>query len=106
MKKLLKIQKFKIIFLSIFLLTTFAKAEIVNKVQILGNKRVSTETIMIYGEVTLNKNYNENDLNNILSNLYSTNFFKNIELTINRLPKFSSYAVKTLLKVKPTRSFI
>ena len=50
----------------------------VNDLVISGNKRVSDETIKIYGEVELNKNFNESDLNKVLSNLNSTNFFQNL----------------------------
>ena len=37
---------------------------------------MSIETIKIYGNLELNKNYKENDLNIILQNLYKTNFLK------------------------------
>ena len=43
-----------ILLLSIFL-SSFLKAEVINKVQISGNKRVSDETIKIYGNINLKK---------------------------------------------------
>ena len=74
----------KIFTLLFFLLYIFAaKAEIVENIVIEGNKRISDETIKIYGEVELNKNFTESDLNKVLSNLNSTNFFKNIEINLN-----------------------
>jgi outer membrane protein insertion porin family len=75
----------KIIKINIFLifLTTFVFAEIINKVQISGNKRISNETIFVYGNIELNKNYTSIELNSILKNLYSTNFFKNIDMSID-----------------------
>ena len=67
-----------------FLLYIFAvKAEVVENIVIEGNKRISDETIKIYGEVELNKNFTESDLNKVLGNLNSTNFFKNIEINFN-----------------------
>ena len=67
-----------------FLLYIFAvKAEVVENIVIEGNKRISDETIKIYGEVELNKNFTESDLNKVLSNLNSTNFFQNIEINLN-----------------------
>jgi len=62
----------------IFILLNFSavKAEVVEKIVIEGNKRISEETIKIYGEVELNKNFTESDLNKVLSNLNSTNFFQ------------------------------
>ena len=51
----LKLDKlFFIILFSVFLFTTL-KAEIVNKINITGNQRVSDETVKIYGEIDINK---------------------------------------------------
>ena len=50
-------------------------AEIVNKVLVNNNDRISDETIITYGEIEIGKNYNENDLNEILKNLYRNKFF-------------------------------
>ena len=74
-------------FFTIILLTLFftnSYAEIVKKIIVTGNKRVSEETIRVYGEIEINKNYKENDLNNILNNLYSTEFFEDINLNITQ----------------------
>ena len=74
----------KIIKINVFLifLNTFVFAEIINKVQITGNKRISNETIFVYGNIELNKDYTSIELNSILKNLYSTNFFKDIDISI------------------------
>ena len=69
-----------------------SRAEVVEKIVIEGNKRISDETIKIYGEVELNKNFTESDLNKVLSNLNSTNFFQNIEINLNN--KILKIAVK------------
>ncbi len=57
-------------------------SEIIKNIQITGNKRVSEETVKIYGDINLNQDYSESDLNKILTNLYSTNFFKNITIDL------------------------
>ena len=69
----------RLIYFFIFIIFFSSKlfAENVSKIEISGNKRVSDETIIIYGDIKLNKDYQENDLNVILKNLYSTNFFEN-----------------------------
>ena len=54
----------------------------VNKVVIKGNKRVSEETIKVYGEIKTNKDYSESDINEVLNNLYSTNFFEDVRLEL------------------------
>ncbi len=74
----------KFIILSFFLLYfSSLRAEIVENIVIEGNRRISDETIKIYGEVELNKNFTESDINKVLSNLNSTNFFQNIEINLN-----------------------
>ena len=71
----------------IFLLTIFyhglLQAEIVKKIEISGNKRVSNETIKAYGGIDINKDYLEQDLNKILTNLYSTNFFEDVKIKLS-----------------------
>ena len=61
----------------LFLLLSFspASAEVFSKIEINGNKRVSDETIIIYGEIQKKGNYTDQDLNKILNNLYSTELF-------------------------------
>ena len=56
-------------------------AEILKKIEIIGNDRVSEETIKIYGNINLNKEYNDNDLNEILRSLFKTNFFEDVKVT-------------------------
>ena len=69
--------------LFIILLSSFANAEIVERVDITGNKRVSNETIKIYGNINLNQDYKDKKLNEILNSLYSTNFFEDIKIQID-----------------------
>ena len=72
---------FVFIYFSFFF--SFLNAEIVRKIEISGNSRISDETVKVYGELKgLNSNYSRNDLDNILKNLYSTNFFENVNLEI------------------------
>ena len=65
-----------------FFLTFGANSEIVKNINIQGNQRISDETIKVYGEIELNKEFDEEKINNILKNLYSTDFFENIEVSI------------------------
>ena len=54
------------ILISSFLIFFISNAEIVKDIKIDGNKRVSSETVKIYGKIELNKDYKEKDLNQIL----------------------------------------
>ena len=82
--------KFKIIYLFLLLLILFSfdsKAEIINKFNVSGNERISSETIIMFSDIKIDQNLNENDLNEILKRLYDTNFFElvSVELKNNIL---------------------
>ena len=72
----------KINFLLLFL-SSLLFAEIITDIEIKGNKRISKESIIVFSEVVFNKKYKDEDLNIILKNIYETNFFSKIDLTIN-----------------------
>ena len=76
----------KKLYITIFLFLFFmlnVSAEIVKKIEVNGNKRVSAETIKIYGKIKLNENYAEKDINEVLQNLNSTNFFQDININLS-----------------------
>ena len=74
------------IFLSLliffFVVTSPIKAEIINKISIDGNERISSETIQMFSGVSLNDDLFDNDLNEILKKLYNTNFFENVSVKV------------------------
>ncbi len=71
---------FKKIFFAVILfsLTICIKsyAEVVNKVVVKGNERITLETIVIFGDIKLGKNYESSDTNLLIKKLYETNFFQ------------------------------
>tara|TARA_Y100001970_G_C14241719_1_gene865320 strand:- start:1012 stop:3246 length:2235 start_codon:yes stop_codon:yes gene_type:complete len=72
-------------FLSILLVIIFFKsvnAEVINDVKLKNNKRVSKESIIAFGKIKFGKDYSETEINQILIDLYDTNFFSNIKLEI------------------------
>jgi outer membrane protein insertion porin family len=60
---------------------TFSLSEIIRDVVVEGNNRISKQTIITYGNIKLNTNYDNEKINDVLKNLYSTNFFENISIT-------------------------
>ena len=64
-------------------LTLKSSAEIVKKIEIIGNKRITDETVLIYGNIKKDVDYSENDLNNIIKNLYETEFFNDIDINLS-----------------------
>ncbi|MDB3873135.1 outer membrane protein assembly factor BamA [Pelagibacteraceae bacterium] len=57
-------------------------AEVVRKIDISGNDRISDITIIDIIDFNKSKNYSINDLNNFQKKLFETNFFSNIELKL------------------------
>ena len=75
--------KIKILFLFLFILiNSNSRAEIVNKIVVEGNNRISTETIIMFSGAKVNKDLNDNDLNQILKKLYETNFFELVSVKV------------------------
>ena len=79
------IYKFKLILISfcIFILSVDnLKAETVNKIIVEGNDRVSSETIIMFSGVSVNDDLSENNLNQVLKQLYGSNFFELVSVKI------------------------
>ena len=74
--KILNIKIFVILFYFLFINSLFA--EVLKKIEVNGNKRISSETIKVYGDLQLNKDYQNKDINDVIKKLYDTNFFSNI----------------------------
>ena len=70
------------IFINIIYINFSAKSEIIKKIDVTGNERISTETIILFSEINTNENINEKKINDILKSLYETNFFKDVEIVL------------------------
>ena len=74
---------FKIICLILFLVSSVANAEILKKIEIIGNERIPKNTILMFSDITVGDKIENIDINNILKKLYDTNFFSNISISLN-----------------------
>ena len=63
------------------LITLPVNSEILKKIEVEGNQRVSSETIKIFTQTKINTDLDSNNLNEIIKNLYSTNFFKDVSIS-------------------------
>ena len=71
----------KFLLINTFIILSFcikSYAEIVKKVEIQGNQRITKETIIIYGDIKIGSNYETSDVNLLIKKLYDTKFFSNI----------------------------
>ena len=76
MKKII----FQLLIICIFF--TPVNAEIINNIKLENNIRVSKESVIAFGNIELGKNYSETEINQILVDLYNTNFFSDIKLRV------------------------
>jgi len=72
---------FTFIFLNIII--NYAFSEIVKKIEIKGNERISNETILMFSSILENDDLNKKDINDLLIRLYETNFFEDVSLNLN-----------------------
>ena len=86
MKKLITI-------IYLLFLNNFLSAEIIKKIEISGNERVSEETVKVYGDISINQNVDNLKINEIIKNLYSTNFFEDINVTVSNNTLFNHSGV-------------
>ena len=74
--------KYILLLLTISLISTnIVKSEIINDIEIVGNKRISYETILMFSKFSPGENLTEDSVNTILIDLYKTNFFENVSIT-------------------------
>ena len=74
---------FFIFIILFFIIGTKSYTEEVSKVKIEGNKRISAETIVVFGDIQIGKDYQKEDINNLIKKLYETTFFSNISVNLN-----------------------
>ena len=69
--------KNKIFFLIIvfFSISSAAFSEIINNIKVEGNKRVSDKSIEMFSNINIGDDVDQDELNQILKNVYDSNFF-------------------------------
>ena len=80
-----KIKTFLLSFLLNFLIfSSFSFSEIIKKIEITGNNRISDETILMFSKVDTGQSVKNNKINKILKDLYNSNFFNNVSVKIEK----------------------
>ena len=114
------------IIVSLLTFCSFAYSEIVKKIEILGNDRISNQTIIMFSTINTGDDIDQKKTNQILKDLYETNFFEDVSVKIENniltisvveLPIVSNINIigikakkykdelKKNLKLKPRQSF-
>ena len=68
-------------FLIIILSTNLSFSDQITEIKIIGNKRISNETILVLGDINSGQEFTNENLNYTLKKLYETNFFSDINVT-------------------------
>lgn len=74
------ISKFFIIF---FFLTQLVFAELIENIEVQGNQRVSSQTVILFSNLKIGDVYSENLINQSIKDLYETGFFNQIDIKFN-----------------------
>ena len=64
----------------LFFFNSIVNSKNLNQIIIEGNDRISDQTIIMFSDIKINQDFNDQTLNDILKNLYETNFFDNINI--------------------------
>ena len=79
---MINIIKYSLIVIFFCFKTTMVLSDIIKNIEIIGNNRISDETIIMFSNISKNQNINNIDLNTILINLYQTDFFKDVKVKL------------------------
>ena len=79
--KLFKVFSLTILFNIFFL--SFSFSEIVKEIKVKGNERITDEIISMFSGIELGQDLKNSDINNVIKNLYETNFFNNVSVALN-----------------------
>ena len=76
--------KIPIFFFLFFFNFSILNAEIIKKIEILGNDRIPASTVKMLSGIDINDSINETKINQILKDLYNSNFFEDVSVNYNK----------------------
>ena len=82
-----------LVFFTIMVNSAFS--EIIKSFEVIGNERITKETIKVYSDIKIGSDYQADDINEIVKTLYSTEFFENINA------KFENNKLTLIVKEYP-----
>ncbi len=76
--KYLKLLQFSILCIMFSICTSYS--EVIKSITVNGNDRISSKTIITFSQYSVGDNIQLNDVNEILKNIYESNFFSNVNI--------------------------
>ena len=74
--------KYFLILFIFFIKITFVNAEIVKSISVNGNERITDRTVIVFSKINIGDDLIINDLNDIIKNLYQTDFFNDVSVNL------------------------
>ena len=84
--------------LNFFIFSSFSFGDVIKRIEIIGNNRISNETILMFSKVNTGQEVDNNKVNQILKDLYNSNFFKNVTVKIENKTLFINVDEAPLIK--------
>ena len=83
---MIKLNYYFLVTLCFFVFSFFnlSKAEIIQKIEFSGNERIPNETILMLSNIKKNDFLDENKINQMLKDLYNSNFFETVDLNFEK----------------------
>ncbi len=72
----------RILIFCIFFVNT-SYSEIIKDIKIIGNQRITKETIIVIGQINFGNDYSDEQLNSLTRRLYNSKFFKDISVSVS-----------------------
>ena len=63
-----------------FISSNLSFAQVINKIIVNGNERISNQTVVMFSSLSINDDINDFEVNELLKRLYNTDFFKNVSV--------------------------
>ena len=67
-------------FLFLLYFPSSSNSEIIKNIKVEGNNRISSETISVFSQVSINDNLDSLEINNVLKKIYSTGYFESVNV--------------------------
>ena len=67
-------------FLFLLYFPSSSNSEIIKNIKVEGNVRISSETISVFSQVSINDNLDSLEINNVLKKIYSTGYFESVNV--------------------------
>ena len=80
-----------------------ANSEVINKIEVIGNERISLETIVVFGDISIGKDYDTSDVNLLIKKLNILNKIQIKSLLLNFSPELIIYLAG---QSSPAKSFL